>query len=57
MGGKNVKNDDIFDAFSYLGMAVNMFSEAPTPEEINEEEWQDEYADDVDLGICISTGY
>jgi len=55
-GGKG-KHDDFFDAFAYIGMAVNQFNEAPTTKELEDEEWDEEYADDVDLGICMNTGY
>jgi len=53
--GSKGKHDDIFDAFAYIGLAVNEFQETPTPEELEEESWDEEYADDIDLGICAIT--
>lgn len=50
--------DDQFDAFAYIGMAVNMFRETPDNEELDDEEWESEYGDDyTGQGACIATGY
>jgi predicted phage terminase large subunit-like protein len=38
------KHDDQVDAFAYLGLLLDKMIEAPTPEELEEEEYQDEYA-------------
>lgn len=55
--GPKGKHDDFFDAFSYIGLTVHKYNEAPTASEIEEEDWADEYEDDFESGICISTGY
>lgn len=55
--GPKGKHDDQFDAFAYIGLTVHLYNEAPTAEEIEDEEWEDEYGDDFEDGICISTGY
>jgi predicted phage terminase large subunit-like protein len=54
--GPKGKHDDFFDAFAYIGLTVHKFNEAPTNEEIEEEEWDEDH-EDYEEGICISTGY
>lgn len=52
------KHDDQFDAFSYLGMLLDNIVEAPTDEEIEEEEYQDEYDRSYgNSGRSTYTGY
>lgn len=53
------KHDDQVDAFSYLGLMVDKFIEAPTEEETKEEEYLDELESSGynDLGRSSYTGY
>lgn len=39
------KHDDQVDAFAYMGLLLDKMIEAPTREEIEEEEYEDEYAE------------
>lgn len=55
--GPKGKNDDFFDTFSYIGLAINKYYEAPTKQEMEEEDWDDEFGDDLELGICVVGGY
>lgn len=55
--GPKGKHDDFFDAFAYIGLSINKYNIAPTQHEIEEEDWDDEYGDDFESGICVSTGY
>jgi predicted phage terminase large subunit-like protein len=53
------KHDDQVDAFAYLGMMLDILIEAPTKEEIEEDEYYDEYesAELSDAGRNSVTGY
>ena len=55
--GPKGKHDDFFDAFAYIGLTVHKYNEAPTSQEMEDEEWEDEFDDDMELGRCLSTGY
>lgn len=55
--GPKGAHDDFFDAFSYIGLTINKYFEAPTIQELEDEEYDDEFGDDFESGICISTGY
>lgn len=55
--GPKGKHDDQFDAFAYIGLTVHKHNTAPTAEEYEDEAWEDEYEDDFESGICVSTGY
>jgi predicted phage terminase large subunit-like protein len=53
------KHDDQVDTFAYLGLMLDKLIEAPTKEEQDEEEYQDDVkrSDSGDAGRCASTGY
>jgi predicted phage terminase large subunit-like protein len=53
------KHDDQVDTFAYLGMMLDRLIEAPTKEEIEEEEYNDELRDSEfwDAGRSAITGY
>jgi len=55
--GPRGRHDDQFDAFAYVGMAVHLFFEAFSDEEIEQDEWEDMYDDFADQGRCFATGY
>lgn len=52
-------HDDQVDAFSLIGLAVNKFYEAPTDEEVEEEEYEEEKRSSGfnEAGRCQLTGY
>ncbi len=53
------KHDDQVDTFAYLGLMLDKLIEAPTKEEQDEEEYQDDVkrSESGDAGRCLSTGY
>lgn len=53
------KHDDQVDAFAYLGLILNKMTEAPTKEEINEDEYARELRESgyFELGRSAYTGY
>lgn len=53
------KHDDQVDAFSYLGLMLDVIIESPTREDLEEEEYQDEYEESglADTGRSAYTGY
>jgi len=53
------KHDDQVDAFAYLGLMLNKLLEAPTKEEIEEQEQEEDYANSglSDAGRSEHTGY
>ena len=51
------RHDDQVDSMSYLGLIIDKMIEAATPEEVEEEEYQKELADNMDDGRDIHTGY
>lgn len=55
--GPRGRHDDQFDAFAYVGMAVDQFYEPQTDEEIEEDEYQEAFEAYNDLGRCSTTGY
>jgi predicted phage terminase large subunit-like protein len=55
--GPRGKHDDMFDAFAYLGLTIDMFWEAQSDEEMEDEEYEMEYEQYHSLGRCASTGY
>jgi len=50
------KNDDQVDAFAYLGLLVDKMIEAKTDEEVEEEEWEEEFMESP-MGQSRMTGY
>jgi predicted phage terminase large subunit-like protein len=50
-------HDDQFDAFSYLGILLDKIIEAPTVAEIEEEEYYEEFGDELEQGRSALTGY
>ena len=50
------KHDDQVDAFAYLGLMIDKLIEAPTQEEIEEEEWEMEFSE-RETGASMVTGY
>lgn len=55
--GPRGKNDDMFDAFAYIGLTIDQYWEAQTDEEIEEEEYEQEWFDYHDHGRSAVTGY
>lgn len=55
--GPRGKNDDMFDAFSYLGLTINQFWDAQTDQEIEDEEYEELFEDMHSMGRCATTGY
>lgn len=51
------KHDDQVDALAYMGMLLDYIVEAPTQEEIEEEEYQDELFKSGLTGRSVITGY
>jgi len=51
--------DDQVDAFSYLGLMLDSLVEAPTQQEMDEDEYESEYRNSghVGDGRCVTTGY
>lgn len=51
-------HDDQVDAFAYIGLTLDKQTEAPTPEQIAEEEWEEEFGDELfQMGVNSITGY
>jgi len=55
--GPRGKHDDIFDAFSYIGLTVDQYWSAQSDEELEEEAWEEAFEDYTDMGRCQYTGY
>jgi len=55
--GPKGKHDDQFDAFAYIGLTVHKYNDAPNAQEIEDEEWDYEFSDDIEFGRCLMTGY
>ena len=55
--GPKGKHDDFFDAFAYIGLTVNLYHEARTPVEIEEDDWEDEIHMYMGEGASAVTGY
>ena len=55
--GPRGKNDDMFDAFAYVGLSIDQYFEAQSDEDLEEDEWAEEYDKYHDLGRCEITGY
>ncbi len=50
-------HDDMFDAFSYIGLTIDQYFEAQTDKELEEEEYEEELEAFAPLGRCATTGY
>jgi predicted phage terminase large subunit-like protein len=48
---------DQVDMFAWLGLMLDEMIEAPTEEEWDEDLYEDEWSDEAEQGICITTGY
>lgn len=55
--GPRGKHDDFFDAFAYVGLTIDQYFEAQSPQEIEDEEYEELFEDYHDMGRCASTGY
>ena len=55
--GVKGRHDDSLDAFAWLGLAIDKFWNAPTFAEIDQEEYEDEMFEYMDLGASEITGY
>jgi predicted phage terminase large subunit-like protein len=55
--GPRGRHDDQLDAFSYLGLTIDKFWEAQSNEEIEEDEYEEDYFSYHSLGRCATTGY
>ena len=55
--GPRGKNDDFFDAFAYVGLTINMYYEAQSDEELEDEEYESLFEDMHDMGRNHTTGY
>ena len=55
--GPRGKHDDMFDVFAYLGLTIDKYFEAQSQEELDEEEWEQEFDDFHHQGRCLATGY
>lgn len=55
--GPKGRHDDFFDAFAYIGLTVNLYHEARTPAEVEEDEWEEEIHINFGYGASAVTGY
>ena len=53
------KNDDMVDAFAYIGLKLKKLIEAPTLKELEQEKWEEEVSLHLygDQGRSLRTGY
>jgi len=52
------RNDDQVDAFSWIGLLLDKLIEASTPQELEDEEWEEMWADEMySFGRSSYTGY
>jgi hypothetical protein len=54
--GPKGSHDDFFDAFAYIGLTVHQYANAPTPDEIEEEDYMNEFGYDT-TGMSATCGY
>lgn len=54
--GAKGSHDDFFDAFAYIGLTLHQYIEAPTVEEIEEEDYMTEFGYDT-TGMSMTCGY
>lgn len=55
--GPRGRHDDMFDAFAYLGLTIDQFWEADSDQEIEDEEYEQDYQAYNSLGRSRRTGY
>jgi predicted phage terminase large subunit-like protein len=55
--GPRGKHDDYFDAFAYIGKTIDLYWEAPSDEEVEEDKYEEELEQFYDLGRDAVTGY
>ena len=55
--GPRGKHDDFFDAFAYIGLTVDQYYEPPTPDELEEEQYQEAWETYHFNGRNGTTGY
>ncbi len=55
--GPKGKHDDFFDAFAYIGLTIDDYNEARSPQEIEDDEWDEEVQIYFDGGASAITGY
>lgn len=55
--GPRGKHDDYFDAFAYIGLTVDMYFEAMSDEEKEDEEYDEVFEQYHGHGRCFATGY
>lgn len=55
--GPRGRNDDYFDAFAYVGLSIDQYWEAQSPEEIEDEEYEEEFFKFAGMGRSAVTGY
>ena len=55
--GPRGKHDDLFDATAYVGLAVHQYFEAMSPQEIEDDEYEEAFEAYHDLGRSAVTGY
>jgi phage terminase large subunit-like protein len=52
------KHDDIVDSLAWLGLTLNKFAQAPTIEEQEDMDWEEEFGEFIEYeGISEVTGY
>ncbi len=55
--GPRGAHDDYFDAFAWIGLTVHKYYSAQSDEEIEEEEYEQEYEAFASMGTNDTTGY
>ena len=55
--GPRGKHDDYFDAFAYVGLTINQYWEAQSPEEEEDDEYELAFEEYNSMGRCHTTGY
>lgn len=52
------KHDDQVDAMAWVGLTLDKVNEARTPKEVEEDDWEEEYGEDIwNIGANPTTGY
>jgi predicted phage terminase large subunit-like protein len=51
------RHDDQVDSLSWIGLALDKILEAPTNQELEQEEWDEEFSGKEELGRSLITGY